>query len=458
MTMSAMKFDPAAHADSVEPTALVMGMGLTGASCARYFAARGIAAEFADTRAAPPGMDAILDVMPDARVHVGGAMPALGAAIERVVVSPGVDIGVATLAEARARGLEICSDIDLFVDECTVPICAITGSNGKSTVTAMLGEILTAAGMPALVGGNIGTPALDLLDAAADAEVCVLELSSFQLERSRPVAAAAAVILNVSPDHLDQHKDMSAYVDAKARIYEACRHGVVNRDAPTLAGLVPGATPVTTYGTDRPEAGQFGVRPTPHGECIVRGDELLLSVDDLPLIGRHNVSNAMAALALGAAVGANVNVMAQALKQFGGLPHRLQVVSAAHGITWIDDSKATNVDAALTSLAAVDDPLILIAGGDAKGGSFAALAAALTGRDATVILLGRDAAMIAGELDGVCALRTVTDMREAVGAALEYAAPGYTVLLAPACSSLDMYRSYAERGDVFAAAVEESAR
>ncbi len=453
MMMSAMKIDPAANAVSVEPTALVMGMGLTGASCARYFAARGIAAEFVDTRAAPPGLDAILDVMPDARVHVGGPMPALGAAIKRVVVSPGVDIGAALLAEARGRGLDIVSDIDLFVAECAVPICAITGSNGKSTVTAMLGEILTAAGMRALVGGNIGTPALDLLDAADGAEVCVLELSSFQLERSRPVPAAAAVILNLSPDHLDQHGDMSAYIVAKARIYEACRHGVVNRDAPALAGLVPGSTPVTTYGMDRPAAGQFGVRRTAHGECIVRGDELLLSIDDLALIGRHNVSNAMAALALGAAVGANVNIMAQALKQFGGLPHRMQVVSTAHGITWIDDSKATNVDAALTSLAAIDDPLVLIAGGDAKGGTFSALATALAGRDASVILLGRDAALIARELDGVCALRMVTDMREAVGAARDLAAPGHTVLLAPACSSLDMYRSYAERGDVFAAAV-----
>ena len=453
MKLSAMKIDSAKHDVSVEPTVLVMGMGLTGASCARYFAARGIVAEFVDTREAPPGLDAILDVMPDARIRVGRQHSALSPAIEQIVISPGFDMGASLLAEARVRGLDIVSDIDLFVGECTAPIVAITGSNGKSTVTSMFGEALSATGRTAAIGGNIGTPALDLLD--GDADVVALELSSFQLERSRPVPSAAAVILNLSPDHLDRHVDMHDYRRAKARIYWDCRHAVVNRDVPELSDLFRRGTPVTTFGLDRPEDGQLGICRTARGECLACGDELLISVDELPLIGRHNLSNALAALALGAALGANLNGMAQALKRFRGLPHRMQVVSTASGATWIDDSKATNVDAALASLAGIEDPVILIAGGDAKGASFADLADALRSRSASVILLGADARRMAEELAGTCAIEVVADMREAVGAALRLVEPGHTVLLAPACSSLDMYRDFAERGDAFATAVGE---
>ena len=453
MTMSAMKIDPASRGISGEPTVLVMGMGMTGASCARYFAARGIVAEFVDTRTAPSGMDAILDVMPDARVHMGESMPPLRPTIERIVISPGFDRDTSLLDDARRRDIEIISDIDLFVTECSAPIVAITGSNGKSTVTSMMGEMLTTTGLSAAIGGNIGTPVLDLLDSNAD--VYVLELSSFQLERSRAVPAAAAVILNLSPDHLDQHGGMSAYRAAKARLYSDCRHAVVNRDEPDLAQLVQHNTPITTFGLDQPAAGQLGIRRTARGECIACGDELLISVDELPLIGRHNLSNAMAALALGAALGANLNGMAQALKRFRGLAHRMQIVSSRDGVTWIDDSKATNVAAAITSLAGIADPFVLIAGGDAKGATFTALARALKGRSGTVILFGQDARHMATELAGMCEIQVVADMHEAVGAALKIIAPGHTVLLAPACSSLDMYRDFAARGDAFAAAVRE---
>jgi UDP-N-acetylmuramoylalanine--D-glutamate ligase len=456
MTMSAMKIEAASRDVSGEPAVLVMGMGMTGASCARYFAARGIVAEFVDTRTAPSGMDAILDVMPDARVHIGASVPLLRSTIEKIVISPGFDMDASLLSDARQKKIDIVSDIDLFVTECTAPIIAITGSNGKSTVTSMVGEMLTATGLSTAVGGNIGTPVLDLLD--RDADIFVLELSSFQLERSRAVPAAAAVVLNLSPDHLDQHVGMSAYRAAKARIYSDCRHAVVNRDEPELAQLVRRNTPITTFGLDQPAAGQLGLRRTTRGECIAYGDALLISVDELPLIGRHNLSNAMAALALGAALGANLNGMAQALKRFHGLTHRMQVVLSAAGVTWIDDSKATNVAAALASLAGIEDPFVLIAGGDAKGAEFAALAAALKGRSGAVILFGQDAQRMATELSGVCQLQIVTDMREAVSAALRLVAPGHTVLLAPACSSLDMYRDFAARGDAFAAAVTELVR
>ncbi len=456
MTMSAMKIDPAPRDLSVEPTVLVMGMGQTGASCARYFAARGIVAEFVDTRAEPPGMDAILDVMPDARIQSGKKLSALHPTIERVVISPGFDLGASLIGDARSKGLEILSDIDLFADECSAPIIAITGSNGKSTVTAMVGEMLTATGLSTAVGGNIGTPALDLLDREAD--VIALELSSFQLERSRDIPATVAVILNLSPDHLDQHGGMTAYRTAKSRIYSDCQHAVVNRDEPDLAKLVRQSTPTTTFGLDEPMSGQLGIRRTARGECIACGEDLLISVDEMPLIGRHNLSNALAALALGAALGANLHGMAQALKRFRGLAHRMQVVSTAAGATWIDDSKATNVDAALASLAGIEGPVILIAGGDAKGATFVPLAAALKERPGAALLFGQDAQRMAKELAGSCQLEVVADMREAVITALQIIEPGYTVLLAPACSSLDMYRNFAERGEAFVAAVRELVR
>ena len=239
--------------------------------------------------------------MPDARVHVGREPVDLLATIRRVVLSPGVDLDSAILAEARRRQLEVVSDIDLFVAECAAPIVAVTGSNGKSTVTSMLGSILNATGKKTLVGGNIGTPALDLLDPSA--QVYVLELSSFQLERSAPIPAAASVILNISPDHLDQHGNMDAYAAAKARIYLSCDHAVVNRDYPELARYVPKNTAMTTFGMSAPADHEFGVIPTVRGECIAVGDALLLATDELQLIGRHNVSNAMAALAIAAGRG-----------------------------------------------------------------------------------------------------------------------------------------------------------
>jgi UDP-N-acetylmuramoylalanine--D-glutamate ligase len=393
--------------------------------------------------------------MPDARLHLGGQFNSLRSTIRKIVVSPGFDLNSPLIIEGRRRGIEIISDIDLFVTECDLPIIAVTGSNGKSTVTSMLGDMLSTAGWAPAVGGNLGTPALDLL--SADKDIYVLELSSFQLERSGLIPATAAVILNISPDHLDLHGDMQSYTDAKARIYSACRHAVVNRDLETLKGLVPASMPVTTYGLGQPAAGELGIQTTSRGECIALGDTLLLSADELPVLGRHNLSNALAALALGSVLGANLHSMAQALKGYEGLPHRMQLVSEIDGVVWIDDSKATNVDAAVMSVAGIKGPLVLIAGGDAKGATFEALAGALAERECTAVLLGKDRAAIADALDGICEVRIVADMREAVATATGITAPGHTVLLAPACSSLDMFDSFEQRGDTFAAAVQELA-
>ena len=429
---------------------LVLGMGATGASVARYLAARGDTAVFCDTRSVAPGRDAIAAAMPESSLYAGPALPELPHTVEQVVVSPGVPLDLPLLVKARDRGLEICSDIDLFMRECRAPVIAVTGSNGKSTVTAMTAAALAGAGWQAPAGGNLGTPALDLLDATADA--CVLELSSFQLERSQPLAAAAAVVLNLSPDHLDTHGDFDAYAQAKARIYQACRHAVVNRDEPGLAALPRRDAVVSGFTLLAPEPGDFGLLQREGEAWLACGERPLLRAADLQVAGRHNYANALAALALGAALGADPQSMVTGIREFPGLPHRMQCVHRAGGVTWIDDSKATNVGAAVTSVNGVEGPLVLIAGGDAKGGEFTALVDALRNRDCAAVLLGKDREQLAAALRQVCQICLVDDMGEAVTVAGALAKPGATVLLAPACSSLDMFADYAARGDAFRAA------
>ena len=266
------------------------------------------------------------------------------------------------------------------------------------------------------------------------------------------MAVAAAVVLNLSPDHLDTHGGFDAYMRAKARIYLACRHAVVNRDEPRLAALPGRHAAVSGFTLFDPESGDFGLLQHDAEAWLACGERPLLRAAELKVAGRHNVANALAALALGAALGADPQSMIAGIRDFPGLPHRMQCVHRAGGVTWIDDSKATNVGAAVTSIIGVQGPLVLIAGGDAKGGDFAALAAALRGRQCTAVLLGRDRERLASALQDVCELCLVVDMAEAVAVAGALAKPGATVLLAPACSSLDMYTDYAARGDAFRAA------
>ncbi len=437
-------------------TVLVLGMGATGASLARFLAAHGRSAWFADTRTAPPELAAIRTAMPGAGLLPGALPTTVPAGVTELVMSPGADLDLPVLADARRRGLPVLSDLDLFARACRAPMLGVTGSNGKSTVTTLVGRMLHAGGWPVGVGGNLGTPALDLLDPAARAYV--LELSSFQLERSAPLPLAAAVVLNVAPDHLDKHGTMAVYTAAKARIYAACTVAVVNRDEPALGELVPRGTPVVGFGLGTPRDGDFGLVVGPGGESLARGREILLPVRELGASGRHNVSNALAALALADVAGADLAACTRALRDFRGLPHRCQVVVHRDGITWIDDSKATNVAAAVTSIRSVGGPLVLIAGGDAKGQGFAPLAAALRGRAATAILIGRDREQVAQALAATCTVQLADDLPQAVALARCAALAGGTVLLAPACSSLDMFKSYAHRGEVFAAAVRGESR
>jgi UDP-N-acetylmuramoylalanine--D-glutamate ligase len=446
MTQTPVQADPS-------PRVLVLGMGSTGAACARYFAKQDLAVAFYDTRTAPPALADIQQAMPQAVCYRGPEMPELPRTVERLVVSPGTPLDLPLLVKARSRGLAIESDIDLFMREVRAPVIGITGSNGKSTVTSMLASALGSAGWRVAAGGNLGPPALDLL--GSDAEVYALELSSFQLERSRPPELTVAALLNISPDHLDMHGDYPSYVAAKARILSRARRVVINRDDSALAELLPAGVGVTGFTLGQPSTGDFGLRTHNGCEYLACGRALLIRTDELRVAGKHNQSNALAALALGAAIGADLATMLGGLREFRGLAHRMQQVASIAGVSWVNDSKATNVGAAVASIASLDSPLVLIAGGDAKAADLQPLADCLAGRRAEVVLIGRDREQFAAALAGVCPCHRADDMAGAVAKAAAIADPGWTVLLAPAAASLDMFSNFAARGDAFAQAVRE---
>ena len=450
-----LRMTPESKQPVTKERVLVLGMGATGASCARYLARLGVSAMFVDTRGEPTGIIDIRRAMPEADVKTGSIPTEIPEGVSRLIVSPGLPMETPLIQLALQQGVEVLSDIDLFISECTHPLLAVTGSNGKSTVASMVAAILDAAGRKVGVGGNLGPPALDLLEPKAD--IYVLELSSFQLERSRELPAAAAVILNIATDHLDQHLTGERYTAAKARIYRACQTAVVNRDAPAAMALAPSGTARISFGMDTPDAGQWGIRTVNAQEFIARGADPVVAVDRVPLTGRHNLANALAACAMADAVDVPVAAMLQGLLAFRGLPHRMQTVPTEDGICWIDDSKATNEAAAIASIRSVTGPLTLIAGGDAKGAGFSRLATALAERECTAVLLGRDADHLATALSGACVVLRVDSLAEAVRTAARIAAPGSTVLLAPACSSHDMFADFVERGQQFTKSVQELA-
>lgn len=436
---------------------LIVGLGATGQSVARYLRAQGKSFAVTDTRVAPAALEsgAAPRWLQDAWAGSLDQVDTTG--FQRIIVSPGVALGHPVLQRARAAGAELTGDIDLFADAAAAPVIAITGSNGKSTVTALVAELLQAAGWNIAVGGNFGTPALDLL--APTPQLYVLELSSFQLERSERLAPAAAAILNISPDHLDRYADLNAYVQAKARILDRAERGVLNRDDAWLRELpLPAGLQVISFGLDPPHAGSdFGVRAaTQGGPDLVRGEEALLATDRLRLRGQHNWANALAALALAwpwLEPGRSQAEALAALADFAGLPHRSQWIAEVGGVEYINDSKGTNVGATLAALRGTPGPLVLIAGGQGKGQDFAPLADYIPGKVRGVVLLGEDAPAIARALASVVPVQRVDDMYAAVAQAAAWAEPGDTVLLSPGCASLDMYVDYQARGDDFARAV-----
>lgn len=438
-------------------TCVVLGLGATGVSCARHLAAAGFSVLVLDSRSEPPGAARLRALVPEARVRTGTLDTELPADALQVVLSPGLAPTLPLIDRAREHGLPVVGDIELFAREVARPVAAITGSNGKSTVTTMLAAMAEAAGQRVLAGGNLGTPALDLLDAALP-DLYVLELSSFQLEMTRSLQPAVATVLNVSSDHIDRHGSLEAYAAAKARVFRGARVAIANRLDPIVMAMVSNHPRTVTFGLDEPAPGHFGICGSGDGLALSHGEVVLMPAAELGVAGLHNVANALAALALGDALGLPVDAMLSALRRFRGLPHRTQPVADAAGMRWIDDSKATNVGAAVAAISGLPGRLVLIAGGDGKGQCFDLLAETLRGRARAAVLLGRDAGRLAEALAGVCPVERVDDMSAAVAAAARIGQPGDTVLLSPACSSLDMFSSYAERGEAFAAAARSLAQ
>ena len=430
---------------------LVVGLGTTGLSVARYLRRAGLDAMFVDSRAEPPGIEQLDEVWPDADVQLGKLTLPDNAG--RLIVSPGIADKEPLIAKARKAELEVVSDIELFAREAAAPYVAVTGSNGKSTVTTLLYHMGRAAGQEVLAGGNLGEPALDLLSIQAP-DLYVLELSSFQLLRTDSLAAAVAVLLNVSPDHLDWHRSEKEYRDSKYSIYDGAAAAVINRADKRAAKATKGIDTVISFGMDEPPEGHYGIRAEDGINYLARGNTLLIATTDMAMYGRHNQENALAALAAGELLGFRLPAMLQVLNEFPGLPHRMQFVARKGAVDFINDSKATNVAAAVASVESVDGMLVLVAGGDGKGGDFAELAAALENRLRAAVLIGTDADRIADALDTVMPVYFARDMDDAVEQAAAYAQSDDTVLLAPACASLDQYENYAARGDAFAAAVE----
>ena len=447
----AAAFAAASRAASPGRRNLVVGLGATGLACARWLRAQGERVTVNDSRAAPPGLAALRELDAGIEVHAGRFEPALLDGAERVVLSPGVSRREPLISAALARGLPVLGDIELFARAVAAPVLAITGTNGKSTVTSLVAEMAGRAGLSVLAGGNLGEPALELL-ARPVPQLYVLELSSFQLESTDSLELAAAAVLNVTADHLDRYGSVAEYAAAKARI---CAHAavvVLNLDDARVAAMPRAGQRRLGFSLEHADA-DFGLATRGGVVHLARAGEPLLPLAQLRLPGRHNAANALAALAVGEAAGLPRAPMLMALREFAGLPHRTQWVATRRGVRFIDDSKGTNVGATLAAVAGLDGPLVVIAGGDGKGQDFAPLAAGFRGKVRHAVLIGRDRAALAAALAGACSSEFAPDMVAAVAAAAAAALPGDLVLLSPACASLDMFRDYRQRGDEFAAAV-----
>ena len=451
---------------------LVLGLGDTGLSCARWLAARGAQVSVADSRAAPPHAQHLAEWLPQVPLYAGPFDDAQLQAADMLVVSPGVPLADPAVARAIAAGVEAVGDVELFArairalnaqraessnSSGPMRVIAITGSNGKSTVTAMCGDMCRMAGLSTCVAGNIGLPVLDALyeieqGMATAPQVWVLELSSFQLETTASLDADAATVLNLSEDHMDRYADMNAYAAAKARIFSGSGVQIVNRDDPrSLAMALPGRR-VVSFGLDRcPRDENFGLCE----DELCLGGDMLMPLAALPVAGLHNAANALAALALTRALGLPMEALLRGLMHFQGLPHRVEKVAEIEGVTYYDDSKGTNVGATEAALYGLGNrKAVVILGGEGKGQDFSPLKAAVEANARAVLLIGRDAPLIAAAIEGSgIDAYPAASMADAVAQAHRLARPGDAVLLSPACASFDMFRNYVHRAEVFVEAV-----
>jgi UDP-N-acetylmuramoylalanine--D-glutamate ligase len=428
---------------------LIIGLGKTGVSCIEYLLPNYDLVVF-DTRPSIAELNSYQIRWPGISIYAGTMPESILDKITEVVVSPGVDLNHPILEAAKARGLNLIGDIELFVRKAQAPIIGITGTNAKSTVTALVTDMINAAGKRARMGGNIGIPALELLEQHVP-DYYVLELSSFQLETTHSLHAEVAAILNISPDHLDRHGSMQAYQAAKEIIYKNCHNPVTNR---AMTYNCQFAKPPVSFGLDEPQEGQFGLRSYQDQVYLARGSELLMLVSEMStgLSGQHNVENALSALAIASPLGLPIAPMLEVIKKFKGLPHRCRLVAELDEVKWFNDSKGTNVGATLAAIEGLgpqcNGKLILLAGGQGKAQDFSAMADSINKYVRNLVLFGEDAQKIAHDLPEANK-EFALSFEEAMKKAKMLAKPGDYVLLSPACASLDMFKNYEHRGQVF---------
>jgi len=430
---------------------IVVGLGKTGLSCVAYLHRLGGECSVVDSREAPPGLAELQQRFPQVVCHCGSFSVALLSRAKRLIVSPGVSLQEPAIQAAKAAGVEVIGDIELFVRAAEAPIVAITGSNGKSTVTTLLGEMIEAAGLQVELGGNLGIPALALLQKPTP-DFYVLELSSFQLETIYSLQATAAVVLNISADHMDRYRGLDDYALAKGVAYNSAGVAVVNVDDAMVSALAVEGEKRTFSLVD--QSADYHLMQRDDELCLAKQQQPLLPVSALKIPGSHNQSNTLAALALGEAIGLPLEPMLTALNAFSGLEHRTQWVAEINGVSWFNDSKGTNVGATLAAIEGMPQKLVLIAGGEGKGADFQPLRQALSVAGRAVVLIGRDADKIAAVLEGVVPIQRAESLALAVQSAARLAQPNDAVLLSPACASFDQFSGYEERGRCFVAAVQ----
>ena len=448
--------------DKVVDTVIV-GLGTTGMSVARYLSDQNREFAVVDSRQTPPCADELLSLNDSKPAyHFGDFKTPLLTNAQQVIVNPGIAVSTSEIASAKKAGAEVIGDVELFFREIksSKPVIAITGSNGKTTVTTLLDLMAKESGIDVGTGGNIGTPALDLLTKPST-ELFVLELSSYQLETTPSLQTLAAVILNLSEDHLDRYdNNIEQYAKAKALIYNNCQHVIYNREDQYSTRFATQSTnnkSICSFGLDKPAKGHYGLQTQEGIKWLAKGDDLLMPVSDIKQVGKHNLANSLAALALGEIAGFKLSAMLKVLSEFTGMQHRTQWVGKFNQVNFYNDSKGTNVGATLSALSGLSGKTVLIAGGQGKGADFLPLKSVIVEKARAVVLIGADAEKISAIVHSSIPQSFADSMQEAVQQAYDFAdrEAGDNVLLSPACASFDMFENYIQRGQVFIEAVQD---
>lgn len=452
---------------NIRPT-VILGLGKTGVSCANFLASQGESFIVCDQSEAPSALTEFKTSFPDVSIHLGEFKSDILLSAQRLIVSPGISLKHPLIQQAIAKDIEVIGDIELFARHAISPVIAITGSNAKSTVTSLVGYLLESIGLTAKVGGNLGTPALDLLNGSSS-DYYVLELSSFQLEETYSLAPLVATVLNISADHMDRYETLQDYIAAKQRVYLNSQYQVINRQDPYTSPLPRAGegqgvrvfqTPHTlSFGTNIPQDNEFGLTDYNNETFLCFGKEKLISTKELLIKGQHNYANALAALAICHLLKIDVKKLLPALKRFPGLSHRCEFVAEKNAISWYNDSKGTNVGATIAALdglgATISGKLIWIAGGIGKNADFSELQPSVKKYVRQGILIGQDAPLIQAALQSETKMVQVENLESAVALAKQVAVAGDVVILSPACASFDMFKNFEHRGDVFKALVQE---